>query len=201
MSRLQLKTQILLEEHYAKPAPELQVSQWLNTDAPLSLQALRGRAVVLHAFQMLCPGCVSHGIPQAAKVFDAFPFEEVAVLGLHTVFEHHAAMAPHALQAFIHEYRIPFPVGVDATASSGEVPQTMAAYGLRGTPSLVLIDRQGRIRLHQFGRIDDLYLGAAIATLLSEESSASGLTLNEQKAGSGRTHTGCNEEGCALPTN
>src|SRR5690606_20270412 len=39
-------------------APELQVSRWFNTPAPLSLAALRGRVVVVEAFQMLCPGCV-----------------------------------------------------------------------------------------------------------------------------------------------
>jgi len=44
-----------------RDAPPLQVAQWFNTPAPLSLEALRGKVVVLEAFQMLCPGCVSHG--------------------------------------------------------------------------------------------------------------------------------------------
>ena len=41
--------------------PELQTTDWLNTDEPVSLGALRGKVVVIEAFQMLCPGCVSHG--------------------------------------------------------------------------------------------------------------------------------------------
>ena len=54
------------------PAPPLQVAHWFNTPAPLTLDSLRGRVVVLHAFQMLCPGCVEHGIPQARRVHEAF---------------------------------------------------------------------------------------------------------------------------------
>lgn len=52
--------------------PELQVSEWLNTPEPLSLAALRGQVVVVHAFQMLCPGCVSHGLPQAKRLTQVF---------------------------------------------------------------------------------------------------------------------------------
>ena len=151
------------------PASELQVSQWFNTDTPPALASLRGRVVVLHAFQMLCPGCVSHGLPQAMKIHQAFSNQDVQVLGLHTVFEHHAAMAPHALQAFLHEYRIAFPVAVDLASSAGPVPSTMQAYGLRGTPSLVVIDRQGMVRLNHFGMIDDLPLGALLGTLMAEQ--------------------------------
>ena len=40
-------------------APELSVAEWVNTDKPLTLAGLRGRPVLLHAFQMLCPGCVA----------------------------------------------------------------------------------------------------------------------------------------------
>lgn len=149
-------------------APPLRVTQWLNTTHPLTLDALRGRVVVLHAFQMLCPGCVSHGLPQTQRVHDTFAAGDVAVIGLHTVFEHHAAMTGVALEAFVHEYRLTFPIGIDQPADTGHVPLTMQAYALRGTPSLVLIDCGGRIRSHEFGQVPDLALGAAIAGLIAE---------------------------------
>lgn len=152
------------------PAPPLSVSLWFNAPQPLSLEALRGRVVVLHAFQMLCPGCVAHGIPQAKEVHRLFARDDVAVIGLHTVFEHHQAMTPVALAAFLHEYRVGFPVGVDARADDGgELPATMRAYGMRGTPTLVVVDRAGRIRLHAFGRVEDLVVGATIGRLLVED--------------------------------
>jgi hypothetical protein len=39
---------------------------------------------------------------------------------------------------------------------------------MQGTPTLVLIDRTGRLRKHSFGVEDDMRVGADIATLLAE---------------------------------
>ena len=152
-----------------KPAPAWHTTDWLNASAPLTLEALRGKVVFLEAFQMLCPGCVAHGIPQAQRVAEAFKDAPLAVVGLHTVFEHHEAMQLPSLRAFLHEYRVRFPVGVDAPASDGSpTPQTMRAYRMQGTPTMVLIDAQGRLRSQLFGVHDDLRLGAEIAGLLAE---------------------------------
>ena len=151
-----------------KTADELIVSEWINTEKAISLSDLRGKVVVLHAFQMLCPGCVSHGIPQAIKIHHAFSRDDVVVLGLHTVFEHHAVMTPAALKVFMHEYKIPFPVGIDTAQTDHPIPLTMQAYGLRGTPSMVIIDRNGSVRLSHLGQIDDLHVGAILGQLIAE---------------------------------
>lgn len=148
------------------PMPPLQVSRWFNAPEPISLDALVGRVVAIHTFQMLCPGCVAHGLPQAVKLRDSFPHDQLAVIGLHTVFEHHDVMGAGALQVFIHEYGLRFPIGIDEADPHGAVPRTMAAWGLQGTPSLVLLDRQGRLQLSHFGRIDDMALGALVGQLL-----------------------------------
>ena len=148
-------------------APELETADWLNVDEPVSLGALRGRVVLIEAFQMLCPGCVSHGLPQALRVHRTFGREDVAVIGLHTVFEHHDAQGSRAaLAAFVHEYRIDFPVGIDAPSGGGGLPKTMARYGMKGTPTLILVDRRGRLRKQKFGFEDDLVLGAEIMSLI-----------------------------------
>lgn len=154
-----------------KNAPPWTTCQWFNTGNALQLADLRGKVVVLHAFQMLCPACVQHGLPQAQRIHATFAPHDVAVIGLHTVFEHHAAMTPISLQAFLHEYRISFPVGVDAPSpdADNQIPVTMQAYDMQGTPSLMLIDRKGQLRHHAFGAEDDLALGAAIAALIVED--------------------------------
>lgn len=150
-------------------APELNVSSWLNTDKPVTLESLRGKVVFIECFQMLCPGCVSHGLPQAQKLYQIFNRDQVEVLGLHTVFEHHEAQGTEAaLKAFLHEYRIPFPVGIDTPGVPGPTPQTMSTYRLRGTPSILLIDRQGRLRKNHFGQVDDMVLGAEVMALVGE---------------------------------
>jgi thiol-disulfide isomerase/thioredoxin len=154
-------------------APPLQVAQWFNVPASygaenFSLATLRGKVVFVHAFQMLCPGCVLEGMPQAKRVAETFDPKSVAVIGLHTVFEHHAAMTPVALEAFVHEFRLPFPIGVDRPRVDDRIPETMLAYRMRGTPTSLLIDKQGRLRAQHFGVESDLALGARIAGLLAE---------------------------------
>ncbi|GIK49083.1 MAG: redoxin domain-containing protein [Caulobacterales bacterium] len=170
------------------PAQEWQVSQWFNTPAPLSLGALRGRVVMAVAFQMLCPGCVSQALPQAQRVREAFREEDVAVIGLHTVFEHHDAMAPTSLKAFLHEYRIGLPVGVDEPDATCAIPHTMAAYQMRGTPTLLLYDRQGRLRRHMFGHVSDMQLGADVMALVGSQGDS---RFRAETAGA------CTAEGCA----
>lgn len=147
-------------------APELTVSKWFNTDRDLSLSDLRGKIVVLEAFQMLCPGCILHGIPLAQTVQRTFPSEKVAVIGLHTVFEHHSAMTPVSLEAFLHEFRVTFPVAVDMPGTEN-IPVTMEAYGMNGTPSLMLIDQDGMLSAHHFGQVSEMQLGAEIGQLLN----------------------------------
>lgn len=147
---------------------QIDAAEWLNAPATFSLAALSGKVVVVEAFQMLCPGCVSHGLPQAKAIRQIFPEADVAVLGLHSVFEHHAAMTPVSLAAFLHEYRIAFPVAVDRPGEDGPLPRTMQALGLQGTPTLLIFDRQGQLRAHHFGQVHDLIIGAEIATLLAE---------------------------------
>lgn len=155
-----------------RPAPAWQVSRWFNAEPGFGLGALRGRPVFLHAFQMLCPGCVQHAVPQSLKVAAAFANTDLAVVGLHTVFEHHNVMGPDALQVYLHENRIGYPVGVDAytggDSAAHPLPLTMRAYAMQGTPTLMLIDRECRLRRQHFGMVDDLRLGAEIATLLAE---------------------------------
>lgn len=152
-----------------RQAPELQTSHWFNTDTALTLESLRGRVVAIEAFQMLCPGCVSHGLPQAKRIAETFNPDDVTVLGLHTVFEHHDAQGTvAALAAFLHEYRITFPVAIDAPTGDGGLPKTMAAYGMRGTPTLLLLDRKGQIRHQHFGMEQDLVIGAQIMALVCE---------------------------------
>ena len=153
-----------------QPAPPWTTREWFGIGHAVQLADLLGKVVVLHAFQMLCPACVHHGLPQAQRMHTTFAPHGVAVIGLHAVFEHHAAMTSIALQAFLHEYRFEFPVGVDAPNADARnpIPVTMQAYGMRGTPSLVMIDRKGHLRRHAFGAEDDLAMGAAIATLMAE---------------------------------
>ena len=151
-------------------APDFEIQKWLNTNEPISIENLKGRIIVAFAFQMLCPGCVENSIPQARRIHAMFSPDEVAVIGLHTVFEHHAAMGEESLKAFLHEYQIDFPVGIDMPSGeeSDPIPKTMRAYSMQGTPTLILIDQKGNLRKQKFGHEPDLSMGAELMALVLE---------------------------------
>ncbi len=173
-------------------APALITQSWLNAADDCSLLSLRGRVVLVEVFQMLCPACVSHALPQALRAQRQFAVADLAVIGLHSVFEHHQAQGSRAaLKAFAHEYRIEFPIAIDAPGDEGGVPLTMRQYAMRGTPTTLLIDRAGRLRMQHFGVLDDMALGAAIMAVVAEGSDA--IT----HAGA-RPVLGCDEAGCAV---
>ncbi|MEH6358715.1 MAG: redoxin domain-containing protein [Pseudomonadales bacterium] len=178
-------------------APELMVASWLNTPEPLVLEKLLGRVVVIHAFQMLCPGCVSHGLPQAAAIHELYRSDEVQVIGLHTVFEHHSVMTLDALKAFVHEYRLTFPIAVDQPSESGPIPVMMRKLNLQGTPSLVLIDKAGTVRLTHFGRLSDMQVGNMIGQLLMEEGGSQASTDKTAEV-EPQADGQCDDEGCSL---
>lgn len=149
--------------------PGWQVSRWLNCDTPLTLGMLRGRVVLVHVFQMLCPGCVLHGLPQTQRIARQLVDVPLSVVGLHSVFEHHDVMTPRALAAFLAENRYAFPVGVDTASPDGDPrPCTMRAWALEGTPTTLLIDIRGRLRYRHFGIEEDLALGVRLGQLLQE---------------------------------
>jgi hypothetical protein len=127
---------------------------------------------VLAAFQVLCPNSIASGIPQAQRIFETFEPKDVAVIGLHATFEHHDAFNSAVLKAFIHEYRLKFPIALDQPNTASPIPHTMERYKMRGTPSLVLIDRHGLVRKHAFGAVDDLRMGAEIGALTQESERA-----------------------------
>lgn len=183
--------------HFEGPAPELSVSHWLNTEKPLTLAGLRGRVVLVEAFQMLCPGCVSHGLPQATRVYETFPHDQIQVIGLHTVFEHHEANSVESLKAFLYEYRIRFPVAIDQPSDQAPTPVTMAQYRMRGTPSLLLFDRQGQLRKQHFGSVPDLQLGAEVMMLLMEAQESE--PMQETQLSKASNTDRCSAEACEAP--
>lgn len=147
---------------------DLQVDSWLQAPADFSLSGLQGSIVLVHTFQMLCPGCVLHAIPQVARLI-SLDIPELVIVGLHTVFEHHQVMTESALSVFLSEYRLNHQVGIDTRSPGDPIPQTMRRFALRGTPSILLFDRCGRLRGQHFGSIDDLSLGCHLGALLAED--------------------------------
>ncbi len=147
---------------------EIDASEWINTDEPLSLAALRGRVVMVCVFQMLCPGCAQRSLPQARKVHTTLSRDSVVVVGLHSVFEHHEVMTPAALRVFARENQLSFPIAIDRPREGAVIPSTMRAWGLEGTPTMMVFGRDGELALRHFGHLDDLQLGVVLGERVAQ---------------------------------
>ena len=148
--------------------PEITASRWLNSDKKISLKDYKGKVIIVAAFQILCPGSVKYLLPQAMRIRKAFAANEVAVVGLHMAFENFEKQSPAEVEKFLTHAGIDMPVAYDKPVGEG-MPQTMKDYELQGTPAILIFDRQGRLRRHYLGAVDDLRIGAEVMGLLFED--------------------------------
>jgi len=151
-------------------APDWKVSEWLNGN-PGDLDDLRGQLVLIHFFQLWCPGCNDFSIPLFQHWEESFGArDDVTVLSIHTVFEGHDVQTPERLRSFIQEKGIRHPVGIDAYPAPGsEVPITMDRFETGGTPHVAIVDKQGLLRFTHFGRFDPVPVEAFIERMLAEK--------------------------------
>jgi hypothetical protein len=151
--------------------PEFETSRWFNAGKPLTREQLKGRVVMLTVFQALCPASVNHALPLAQRISRAFSDNEVAVIGLHAAFKDQDKQTPGVVEELIKEQGLAFPIAIDKP-NVKKLPRTFAAYELQGTPAVLLFDRQGRLRRHYLGQVDDVRLGAEIMAFALEARTA-----------------------------
>jgi hypothetical protein len=57
----------------------------------------------------------------------------------------------------------------------------MGLYEMRATPTWILIDKQGELQVHIFGKIEELLLGAEIARLAREKNPLANIYKNKRE--------------------
>ncbi len=152
-----------------KPAPEWDLSGWLNGDGG-SVAGNRGKVIIIDFFQLWCPGCNKFSGPLMKhwqQVFaDDIASGHLQMVKIHTVFEGHKYQNNDRLKAYIREKQISLPVGLDRHKDGSHLPETMLAYNTRGTPETAVIDKDGIIRLQEFGFFDYEKAQALVRELL-----------------------------------
>lgn len=137
-----------------RDAPEWQVSEWVNGD-PGPLDRLKGQVVVILFFQLWCPESNDFGVPLFNRWNELWGDQpRVTIVGIHSVFEGHEEQTPAALKRFVEEWGIEYPVGIDAYLPGDDIPITMRRFEAQGTPQVVIVDSEGKIRFSHFGRFD-----------------------------------------------
>ncbi len=99
----------------------------------VQLSELRGTPVMLNFFHTGCTWCRAM-MPQLDAVYDKYSELAVTMLAIAV-----GEDTPETVRAFVHEQDISIFTGVDTSRS------IRADYGLQRVPSLVLIDREGRV--------------------------------------------------------
>jgi len=128
-------------------APNFGVSDWVQ-GAPTNFDQEKDHIVLLEVFQVNCPGCFMHAIPEAISIYNKYKDEGVRVIGLATAFEDFdknnldnlkmlaetgevvgetkgaLSMSGQLQEGNKLTYKIPFPLGMDnLTKTTGEISQ------------------------------------------------------------------------------
>ena len=126
--------------------PNLGVSEWVQ-GAPTNFDQEKDHVVLVEVFQVNCPGCFMHALPEAINIYNKYKDEGVRVLGIATAFEDfdkntlenlkmlaetgkvigetkQALSSYGQLQGDKIPYKIPFPLAMDnLTKTTGEISQ------------------------------------------------------------------------------
>lgn len=109
---------------------------WLNTSAPIELQQLRGKFVLLDFWTFCCINCM-HIIPDLKRLEQKYP-QELVVIGVHSA-KFQNEKDTNQIREAILRYEIQHPVVNDADF------EVWQSYAARAWPTLVLINPAGRI--------------------------------------------------------
>jgi cytochrome c biogenesis protein CcmG/thiol:disulfide interchange protein DsbE len=124
--------------------------------APVSLDALRGKVVVLNFWASWCyPACYEEA-PVLERNWRAYRDRGVVVLGVDIQDKEEAG------RKFIRDFGLTFPNAPDPTG------KVSVDYGVYGVPETFFIDRAGRIRVKHASAVTDEMFRATVEALLAE---------------------------------
>jgi cytochrome c biogenesis protein CcdA/thiol-disulfide isomerase/thioredoxin len=136
--------------------------RWFNTraNAPLDIEGLRGRVVLIDFWTYTCINCI-RTFPYLRAWDGRYRDDGLTIVGVHTpefAFEHEADNVRDAIAA----NRLRYPVAQDNEYA------TWSAWGNQYWPAKYLIDARGRVRYAHFGEGAYEETEAAIRALLAE---------------------------------
>lgn len=124
---------------------------------PVSLEAHRGRVVVVNFWASWCvPACYDEA-PVLERNWRAYRDRGVTVIGIDIQDTDEAA------RKFIDTFSLTFPNARDTTG------RVSVDYGVYGVPETFFIDRAGRIRAKHVGAVTDAVFREHVDRLLAEE--------------------------------
>ena len=155
--------------HVPAFAPEIDgIVDWID-QKPVTLEALRGRVVLLDFWATWCAAC-QLTMPKLKAMHEHFKQQGLVVIGMTELYGRvrTAPLTPGEELGYLREFKrgqhIPYGFAVAADETFKQ------RYGVRDIPTALLIDKRGRIRFINVGATDagDQALARAITKLLTE---------------------------------
>ena len=148
--RIQKNINLLTLE--GKPAPALDVSHWLGA-RPLSLAALKGHPVLLFFWAHWCGDCKAE-VPILARLMETYGPKGLVLAGPTQLYGYTAAgdATPETETRYIDQVRRQFYAAL-GSMSAPLSTENFQRYGCSTTPTLVLLDRAGIVRLYHPGAL------------------------------------------------
>lgn len=164
---------VLISPKKAKAAPALTEGKWLNS-APLTLESLRGRVVLVDFWTFGCYNCVNT-LP-ALKGYDAkYRDKGLTIIGVETPETDNEKVFENLSRA-VKKRDINYPVVTDYEGD------TWRDFGVNAWPTVVILDKEGRIRYTHVGEGQYDMQEKVIKTLLAEgEPKAAAVSKDEYK--------------------
>ncbi|WP_421738845.1 redoxin domain-containing protein [Caulobacter sp.] len=124
-------------QQIGRPAPSLDAAEgWINS-APLSLQALRGKPMLIDFWTYACVNCV-RTLPHLRRWHETYGPQGLTVIGVHSP-EFPFERSERNVAGAARRLKVGYPIALDPAHKVWD------AYDVRAWPTLFLVDRAGRI--------------------------------------------------------
>ena len=151
---------VLISTKKAAAAPEFAEGKWINSD-PLSLEKLRGQVVLVDFWTFGCYNCINT-LPALKSYNSKFGGKGFTIVGVETPELSSERVYDNLVKA-IDKRGIIYPVVTDYDS------KTWQSYNVNAWPTIIILDKQGRIRYTHVGEGAYDTQEKVIRTLLAED--------------------------------
>ena len=151
-------------------APPLEAKYWLNSPA-LNVNRLRGKILIIDFFAPWCGPCRAV-IPHLVKLHDKYKTKDIIIIGYTRLYGTYRDdirkvenVSPDEevklIDEFLKRFKIKYPVAVATDKTVFE------AYGVRGIPTIFIIDKDGKIYDFKVGSGNEKVMEDKVKKLLT----------------------------------